>query len=585
MPLIAEETVLEVKHAIDIVEVVQAYFPLKKAGVNYKARCPFHEEKTASFNVNPERQIFKCFGCGKGGDAIAFVMDQEKVDYPDAVKVLAGRYGISVRYKEGSGSGSSPREELLAVLEWASRVYRQLLLTAPEAEAARRHLSGRGVKDETQEVFRLGYSPDTWDYLLSRARKAGHSDRSLLEAGLISRNESRMWDKFRGRLMFPIFDGLGKTIAFGARTLKDEQPKFLNSPETAVFSKGRTLYGLHFQKEAMGDSKVAHVVEGYMDVIVPFQAGVKGIVATLGTALTPDHVKVLRRYADRINLVFDADPAGRKASERGVNQLLSENVDIFVAKLPEGMDPDDVVLKAGPERLRSCLAEEATPLFPFLVDILKKRHGTATAAAKARIVDEMVATLSRLGSDTTKELLIQEFARHMDMPEASIRAAVFGNEKTARENVERTVKADEARAMRLLGCAIADPEAARYVQTAVPAEKYPTEALRSVAAVAYRLLDEKGAIEARALLALVCDRDASQAAADIVNLGVEPGQALSIARACTGFAECIEARGEMARLANEILHAAPGGEDDLLRRTMEAKRKNPVDRGHAPDLR
>ncbi len=264
MALIADETVLEVKRSVDIQEIVAGYIPLKRAGASYKGLCPFHEEKTPSFIVTPQRQTFKCFGCGKGGDAISFVMAKENVDYPEAIRILAAKVGIAVKYKEGGKEGIG-RDDVYRALEWAQEYFRSLLLKAPEAEVARVFFAGRGVNDETSDLFKLGYSMDSWDALLQRGRKAGFDDKILAAAGLVIEREGRggYYDRFRARPIFPIHDPQGRTIGFGARTLKkDDHPKFLNSPETAVFSKGRGFYGLHLSKEEIEKTRTVYIVEG-----------------------------------------------------------------------------------------------------------------------------------------------------------------------------------------------------------------------------------------------------------------------------------------------------------------------------------
>ena len=424
MALISDETILEVKRAVDIYEVVSGYFPLKRAGANYKARCPFHEEKTPSFNVHPEKQIYKCFGCGKSGDTIKFVMEMERVEYPDAIRILADKAGIEVKYSGGS-EGGIDRRALQQANEWAGGVFREQLLNAPEAEVARQFLAQRGVNAETAETFGLGYALPEWDSLLLRARKNGTTDRIMVAAGLARERESRSgcYDYFRGRVIFPIHDPRGKPIAFGARKLREEdQPKFLNSPETALFRKGSGFYGLHLAKEEFETTKTAYIVEGYLDVIVPYQAGVKGLIATLGTALTGEHLKILRRYeVQKVVLVFDADAAGQKASERGLDLLLKEDVDIFIAELPEGMDPDDVVLKLGAPALRERL-EKPREIFDFLMGSLARKHGGETPAAKGRIVNEMMERLGQIPDPVKQEILLQQLAGRFGTEERALRA-------------------------------------------------------------------------------------------------------------------------------------------------------------------
>lgn len=430
MPLIADETVVQVKHATEIVAVVQAYFPLKRAGANWKARCPFHEEKTPSFNVNPVKQIFHCFGCHKGGDAIDFVMEYEKVDYPEAIRLLADRNGIPVKYADDGWRGDGPgRKDLYSANEWAAKAF-HAALGGEHGQAARALLERRGVLPHTAGLFGIGFAPDSWDWLLSRAGRAGIPERTLLAAGLVvekAQAKGKYYDRFRGRLMFPIQDARGAMVGFGARTMKEkgeeDGPKFVNSPETALFSKGRALYGLHLAKEEWERTGTAYIAEGYLDVVVPYQAGVRGMVATLGTALTPDHLKVLRRFVDKVVLVFDSDEAGKKAAERGLDLLLSENMDLFVAELPAGMDPDDVVMKHGADALRGILAKPRE-IFDFLVTSLSAKHGTETPAAKARIVEEMLQRIAQVPDQVKREILSQELSKRFGLEARTVENGV-----------------------------------------------------------------------------------------------------------------------------------------------------------------
>jgi len=579
LALIADETVLEVKRSVDITEIVSGYIPLKRAGASYKALCPFHEEKSPSFIVTPQRQTFKCFGCGKGGDAISFVMAHENVDYPEAIRILAEKSGIPVKYKEGGKDGIG-RDDLYRVLEWAQEAFRALLLKAPEAETARKFLARRGVNDETSDLYKLGFSMDSWDHLLQRGRKAGFDDKTLAAAGLVIEREGRggYYDRFRGRVVFPIHDPRGRAIGFGARTLKDEQPKFLNSPETAVFSKGRGFYGLHLSKEEIEKTRTVYIVEGYMDVIVPFQAGVKGLVATLGTALTKEHLKILRRYADKVVLVFDSDAAGQKASERGLDLLLSENVDIFVASLPEGMDPDDVVLQHGPDKLRECL-EKPREIFGFLMDALSAKHGTGTPAAIGRIVEEMIERLNQIPDPIKQEILVQQLAAKFGIEERTLRGRLARKRENEPADVEEPRPLPAApisptldRAAReLLACVLADKAVAVKIRSEVPAERYPSAVLRKIAETAYGLLDKTGEINRGDLVALLQDAAAMEIAAGIVDMDVDPAQAAAQAAGCQLSLGLAEAKSEYRGLQGRLNEASEDVQREQLKKMMETK--------------
>lgn len=521
MALISDETINAVKNAMDVVAVVQAAVPLKKAGINLKGCCPFHEEKTPSFNVHPERQFYHCFGCGKGGDAIDFIQQFERVDYPEAIRILAEKLNIPVQYTDGSAPDFS-RSELHKVNSWAAGVFKGLLRKAPEAEVARKFLADRGISEESAELFGLGFSMDSWDHLLKSARRADHHQKLLIGAGLAIQKEgkSTCYDRFRGRLTFPIVNPQGNVIGFGGRTLQDEKPKFINTPETAIFSKGRGFYGLNLARDTWTDTRTAYIVEGYTDVIIPYQAGIRGLVATLGTALTKDHLKVLSRYVDKVVLVFDSDAAGQKASERGLDLLLSESMDIFVAELPAGSDPDDVVTKQGAAALRGCL-EKPREIFSFLMESLTRRHGTETPAAKARIVGEMLERVKQVRDPVKEAILVQQLSSRFDLEESTLRSNLPAPSKPEPAPPEPLVEAAKG----ILACAIADPDAAAWVALEVALIRYPTDTLRRLAKIAYSLRGETGAVDGKTFLRAL-EPDLMETASAVLAIDVPPAEAL-----------------------------------------------------------
>lgn len=396
MAYISQQTILEVKRACDIYEVVSQYIPLKRAGTNYKALCPFHDEKTPSFNINLQRQIYKCFGCGKGGGVVQFVMEIEKVEFHDAIKILAERTGIPVRY-EGPGAADRSRDLALETLRWATRFFHERLLAVGREHPAWTFLRRKGISEDTIRSFQLGLAPDAWDGLLRAGRQAGHGERALEEAGLLVRTEEgRLYDRFRNRLVIPVADPANRVITFGGRALaEDQRAKYINGPETSVFQKSRTLFGLHLLKGRGPDDPVA-IVEGYFDVIVPYQRGVTGLVATLGTALSREHLMVLRRYTTRVALLFDADDAGRRASDRAWEMLfghvMDAVVDIRVCELPPGKDPDEM----DTESLRAVL-ENRREVVDIAIQSLSRQFDPASSAGRVAIIDSLLNALSTAG--------------------------------------------------------------------------------------------------------------------------------------------------------------------------------------------
>lgn len=426
MSLIAQQTVQDVLNAAAIQDVVASYFPLKKTGATFKALCPFHEEKTPSFTVNPARQIFKCFGCGKGGNVVSFVMEMDKTDFPGAIELLADRYGITVTRTAGGGGDAEEQPALLKIHEVAAQFFRRMLESESTGDRARAYLRERGVTAETVERFGLGYAPAEWDALLKRLRAAGFSERFIRRSGLVVEVEQsdRIYDRFRDRLIFPIRNTRGKTIAFGGRQLPEAEAKggkYINSPETPIFRKSQTLYGADLLDR---HTEEVVVVEGYFDVILPHQHGFKGFVAPMGTAFGPDHARIVRRYARRCTLVFDADAAGQAASERGLDLLLEEDLDIGVAALPAGgKDPADVAAAGGAESLRAAIAS-ASEMFDFLLERVAARRDLSRTAEKTAAASEMLERVGRLEDPVRRDLLLRKISARLDLDVASLRAGL-----------------------------------------------------------------------------------------------------------------------------------------------------------------
>ena len=397
MALFQERFINQVQQATDIVEVVSQYVALNKAGKEYKGLCPFHQDHRPSMTVVPAKQIYKCFACGAGGGVFQFLMQLQKISFPEAVRELAQRAGIPLpKVETSAGSDAAVSgETLVKITTFAARFYRDRLL-APEGQAAMEYAHRRRLTDESIRRFGLGYAPDSWDALRRAAVSAGYSDRQLVAAGLlIARDEGGGYDRFRNRLMFPILDVTGKVIAFGGRALaEDQQAKYLNSSETALFDKSANLYALNWSREGIARSRLAVVVEGYLDALVPLQEGLDNVVATLGTSLTERHVRLLSRYAREVVLVFDADTAGQAASERAIELFVSQRLNVRVATVPQVApdgsavkDPCDYVLAAGAEAFRQVL-EKAPDAMEFAWGRRREAYRAAKSLAEKRGVLE-----------------------------------------------------------------------------------------------------------------------------------------------------------------------------------------------------
>ena len=367
---IPEEVIERVREHYDIVDVVGRYVQLKKSGRNYFGLCPFHSEKTPSFSVSPEKQIYYCFGCGEGGNVIKFIMEMEQLTFVEAVRRLAEEAAIPLpQVGTISDPEDGPRKRMREALEWACRLYHHILLNTDQGRDAFRYLQERGVSMETIKEFRLGYAPSSGDILLRFLKRKGFSEKLQEEAGLISSSDSatlprRFFDRFRGRVMFPIHDSQGRVIAFGGRMLGEGHPKYLNSPETPLFHKGRQLFNFHRARRAIRRERQAILFEGYMDVIAAWQAGIQTGVASLGTSLSDDQARMIRLNAEHVTICYDADDAGQAAADRGLEVLKERGCLVKVAQMPPGMDPDDFLRKRGADAFREEILAEALP-FPL----------------------------------------------------------------------------------------------------------------------------------------------------------------------------------------------------------------------------
>jgi DNA primase len=418
---IAEEKIQEIRERSDIVEVVSSYLPLRRSGANHQGLCPFHSEKSPSFNVNSVRQIFHCFGCGVGGNVFSFLMRMEGLSFPEAVRRLGERVGVEVEAEAPTPEDERRREEserLVRINEVACDFYHQTLLEAAEGAAGRRYLKERGYGGEIAREFRLGFAPERWEALAGHLAGKGFDPRwardilGLTRAGKEGRGD---YDLFRRRLIFPIYDLRGQVVAFGGRVLDDSLPKYINSPESPLYHKGRILFGLFQARERMRQGGEGIVVEGYFDQLALHRAGFANAVATCGTALTEEHARLLKRYAQRVLLLFDQDSAGRKATFRAMDVLLAEGLPAAVVELDAGEDPDSFLRKRGVEAFRQRLAA-ARPVLEVFMEATLSAHGEGIEG-RARAVAEIAAKLALLPSDIERSLYVKALAQRTGLAE------------------------------------------------------------------------------------------------------------------------------------------------------------------------
>ncbi len=450
---IPEAKIEEVRRASDIVDVISGYVRLKKRGKNFLGLCPFHTEKTPSFNVSPDRQIYHCFGCGVGGNVFTFVMEYEKVSFVEAVRTLAERAGIALPQDRGDEADQQPETETLyTICRAAARMFYDNMMNTVEGQLAREYFRHRGFSDETIRTFGLGYSLSGWENMLKLAEREKFPLDLLEKAGLIIKREdgSGYYDRFRGRAMFPIFSVTGRVVGFGARKLREDDPvqgKYINSPETPIYVKSRSLYGLHQAKNALREKEFALLVEGYADLISVYQAGIKNVVASSGTALTEEQINLISRYAKKIVLVYDADSAGSKAALRGMDLIMEQGLDVRIVQLPEGEDPDSFVKKYGGAAFEE-LVKGAVSFIDFKANMLRAEGKFDTPEGRAEAVRSLVESVAKVKDELKRSFYIKLLAERYGIYESTLYhelERLLGKERS-RETMQRRREAQQERA-------------------------------------------------------------------------------------------------------------------------------------------
>lgn len=424
----------QIRQASDIVDIVSSYVTLRRAGAHFKALCPFHQEKTASFQVNVEKQIFKCFGCGVGGDVFKFIQLREGMGFLEARAMLAAKAGIRLEEERSQNQSGAPAEPSKSDLEranrWACRWFQQQL-AGPLGEPVRTYIHNRGISEESVSRFALGFAPEGWSGLLRAAAQQRIPVQLLARAGLIKEKTDagagpdRQYDAFRNRLIFPIIDVMGRVIGFGGRALGDDAAKYLNSPQNALFDKSRCLYGLNAAKEAFREQRFAVIVEGYVDCLMAQQFGFLNTVATLGTALTLEHVRLLRRYVDGLVLVFDSDEAGQRAADHALGLALSEQLDVKVAHVPEAKDPADLLLASGSAAFQRVLTSACDALEFKWRSVSRRYESEATGPGRRRAIEEFLQLVAQVPETGPQDpiqrgLVLNRVAKLLGLPSEDV---------------------------------------------------------------------------------------------------------------------------------------------------------------------
>ena len=567
MPLFPQQFIDDLKHQADIVVVIQDYVSLKKTGATYKGLCPFHGEKTPSFHVNRDKGFFHCFGCGVGGDVIKFLELHEKVGFAEAVRMLAQRFGVSLPELEATEeqrANAAERETLLNVHETAAAYFRQQL-AAPGGARIRKQIADRAVTQATSDALGLGYAPNSRDSLKNTLLKQGFSDQLLLRAGLVMRrDDGSVVDRFRNRLMIPICRDTGSVIAFGGRAVDpDQQPKYLNSPETPIYSKSRTLYGLNLSKAAIRQGGFAVLVEGYFDFAQVYQAGFQAVVASCGTALTPQQAQQLRRFTGKVVLSFDPDAAGQGAAAKSCEMLVAEGFEVNVAILPPGDDPDTFVRKQGrtgyAERLK-----QSSPYLEYLLDRVAAGHNLNTDEGRVKFLGEIMPIASRIPDATMRDRFADRIAFKArvtdDVVRAEIRKAAVQRQTTITKrempSFGQVTKAEKG----LIWLLVHRPEVALGALDALDGDDLAPLAAGSVLDLARKLNEDRGFSPS-----VLLERLTMMEAQLVTSIASEQEAHVHDAETCARSLKRLRYERERTAVQQEIDRLQEGGGTDTVR--------------------
>ncbi|MBL6657345.1 MAG: DNA primase [Flavobacteriales bacterium] len=445
--MIPKETIDTIYDSVRIEEVVGDFVTLKKRGVNLLGNCPFHDEKTPSFTVSPVKGIFKCFGCGKGGNSINFVMEHEQYSYPEALRYLAKKYNIELVEEEQTPEQiekANARESLFVVNSYARDYFKDSLHKSNEGKAiGLSYFKERGVSSEMIDKFQLGYNPEGWDSFTKSALGNSYKIEYLEKTGLSIVKDKKSFDRFRGRIMFPIHSMSGRVLGFGGRILKNSEKaaKYLNSPESDIYHKSKVLYGIYFSKSAIVKQDNCFLVEGYTDVISMHQHGIENVVASSGTALTSEQIKLIERFTKNITILFDGDSAGIKASFRGIDLILSEGMNVKVVLFPEGEDPDSYAKILGQEKIQSFITDEAQDFLTFKTNLLKDESKN-DPIKKVNLINEIVNSIAMIPDEITRAVYIRECSKLLEIGETEISNKIIDIKRSGRQN-QKTPRAEK----------------------------------------------------------------------------------------------------------------------------------------------
>ncbi|HEY0426800.1 MAG TPA: DNA primase [Pyrinomonadaceae bacterium] len=583
----------DLKTRADLVRIIEPYAPLKKKGANWMGCCPFHQEKTPSFSVNPSKGFYKCFGCGKGGTAFNFVMEMEGLNFPEAIKRIAEISGVPLpepiddknyeQQKKRKAEKKQIADQVIELNRYALEFWENHLQDGgAHAKAAREYLENRGISADTVKKFHIGFAPDSWDALMNLLKEKGADEKLIEESGLVSKNEekNRVYDRFRGRIMFPVLNVDGNPIAFGARILGQGEPKYLNSPETPAYIKGEHLYGLFQSKDEIRKKKYAILVEGYLDLIALYQFGVVNCVASLGTAFTEMQAKLLGRFAKKVVVNYDGDKAGVKAARRAIEILLAEDFEIKILVLPEGKDPDDFIRASGFAAYKKQHETNATTYLQFVLETATGERNLAVPKQKAEAIEDVMPVLSAIHNPIQKRDSFDQAMSFLRVEDATLKRDLWKSVKIGSKIETESVKQQVARAtrarmtvaeQRLLELLIYDNELRETILPQLEETDYETLATASVFRGVLELQKAGAEITLDNLLSLAGEDETASDFLPVLFMSEPPREAdeaidevLQDAESCVFRLRLMAYERKILEISQELIWAEQSGNADFL---------------------
>ena len=575
----------EIRNRCDIVDIISDYVHLKPAGKGFKGLCPFHEEKTPSFMVSPEKQLFHCFGCGEGGNVFNFLMKYEKLSFFEAVKMLAQKSGVPLPVDEEKENILHKKEERLYKLNnLVANYYRECLFRTNQGKKVINYFKKRGINDTSVEKYRLGYAPPGWDALTNFLKKKGYSYEELIKAGIIKKSkiEGKYIDYFRDRIIFPIFNLSGRVIGFGGRVLDNSLPKYINSPETMIYNKGSNLYSLNFAKEDIRKKNYIIVVEGYTDVLITQQYGFNNMAASLGTALTTKQIDLIKRFTDTVLIAYDADSAGNMATLRSLDLLVKAGLEIKVIDLPQGFDPADFLIKKGKKFFQN-LIDRSLSLIDYKLKLLYSKYSIKTIEGKVKVIKGIMPTLSVMGDENELRAQIVKISEELKLTEEAIRIDLVKYKKGLKEFIPSFVNPDSepgnTKAEKILiGCMLENEQIARGILKKLKAKDFSVLMHRQIIAAIEKILEDDKIVNSQKIIDYLADDKAAKLISKILmeeNITFEGKIISGYVDTINNFKLAQERRnlGKRAKILDEKIKKSEKIEEDDLKELKEIVRQ------------